>query len=167
MIAGVRNLTLTRQSNNDMMGCMKKKLTTYLAGPINGCSDSEANDWRTEATGFLETDTKNPMDRDYRGRELEPGIAAEIVENDKDDIKDSDIVLIMFPVPSVGTSMETLFSWEIGKINVIVDKTNKPLSPWMIYHAHAVFKTNKEACDYINKIQRAYLESGTLPAING
>lgn len=139
-------------------------LTTYLAGPINGCSDGEANDWRNEAIEWLDTKTKNPMDRDYRGRELDEGIATEIVENDKIDINESQIVLVMYPGPSAGTCMETIYSFGAnrkknednysGKLVVVVDKSGKPLSPWMIYHSDKVFTTLKEACDWINAYQQ-------------
>jgi hypothetical protein len=86
----------------------------YLGGPINGCTDEEANGWRSAVKPLIEAaghDWIDPMARDYRGREMEPGIAAEIVENDKDDILRSDVLLMNCPKPSVGTSMEVLFGW--------------------------------------------------------
>lgn len=122
--------------------------TFYLAGPINGCTDAEANDWRAEAkqrlVGYSWLD---PMSRDYRGRELEPGIAQEIVHGDKTDIKSCDGMLIYFEKPSVGTSMEVLYAWERGIPAVVVNKSGKPLSPWMIYHTIAQVKTIKQAVD--------------------
>ena len=46
----------------------------YLAGPINGCSDSEAITWRQwfkeESLRDIEVDFIDPMKRDYRGKEL-------------------------------------------------------------------------------------------------
>lgn len=80
------------------------------------------------------------MDRDYRGRELEPGIAKEIVENDKLDIQASDALLVLYDKPSVGTSMEVFYAHSLGKTIVLVDKSDKPLSPWMLYHCTRVYR---------------------------
>lgn len=110
----------------------------YLGGPINGCSDSEANDWRTEAKALLEERGYgwiDPMDRDYRGREMEPGIAAEIVENDKGDIDCAAALLMNCPKPSVGTSMEILYGYSKGLPVVAVLPNDSEPSPWIVYHA--------------------------------
>jgi hypothetical protein len=40
----------------------------YLAGPINGCNDADACDWRNEIKQ-KHPDVFNPMDRDYRNIE--------------------------------------------------------------------------------------------------
>lgn len=131
-------------------------MKTYLCGPINGCTDDEATSWREQATKLLggKHFVYDPMVRDYRGRELEPGIAKEIVENDKKDILDCQTVLVMYEKPSVGTSMEVLFAWENGVPVIVVDRSDRPLSPWLIYHSALTFKTLKEACDYINAERR-------------
>lgn len=119
-------------------------MVVYLCGPINGRTDDDAKGWRELAKERIQR-TLDPMDRDYRGRELEPGIAAEIVENDKVDIQNSDVLLVYYDKPSVGTSMEILFANQLGKRVVLVDKSDKPLSPWLIYHCHEVYKTLDEA----------------------
>jgi hypothetical protein len=87
----------------------------YLCGPINGRSDDDCRNWREEAKSLL-PDTLDPMVRDYRGRELEPGIAAEIVENDKLDIDASDQLLVLYDAPSVGTSVTRSRSGRLGNI---------------------------------------------------
>ena len=81
----------------------------YLCGPINGRSDADCNDWRTKAKGMLDA-TWDPMARDYRGRESEPGINVEIVEGDKADILKCRAIVVYFDKPSVGTSMEVMFA---------------------------------------------------------
>jgi len=126
-------------------------MKTYLCGPINGCTDDEAKGWREVATELLGGEVYDPMVRDYRGRELEPGIAAEIVENDKEDILMCGYVLVMYEKPSVGTSMEVFYAWEREIEVIVVDKSGKPLSPWLLYHSHKVVSTLQEACDYINE----------------
>jgi hypothetical protein len=106
--------------------------TCYLAGPINACSDSEANDWRAEVKDKLAGlyEFIDPMRHDYRGRELEPGVAEEIVGNDLQDIYSSDVIFANCPKPSVGTSMEIYHSFEMLKKPVVVIAP-MPISPWL------------------------------------
>lgn len=116
----------------------------YLAGPINGRTDADCTDWRAQARAALES-VLDPMDRDYRGREHEPGIAATIVEQDKADINRCGAVLVYFDRPSVGTSMEILYAWQLGIPIVVVNVSGRPLSPWMTYHATVIASTLDEA----------------------
>lgn len=132
------------------MDIIDDKQLIYLAGPINGCTDAEANDWRTKAKQLLAPyETLDPMARDYRGREHERETIVEIVEGDKKDIDDSEVVLVYFEKPSVGTSMEVLYAWEDGKHVVVVNASGKTLSPWLVYHSDRQFDSLEEACGYI------------------
>lgn len=113
----------------------------YLGGPINGCTNEEANGWRERVKPILEDaghEWLDPMDRDYRGREMEPGIAAAIVENDKADIDACDLLLMNCPKPSVGTSMEVLYGWQAGKRIIAVVPPGGAPSPWLVYHTHTI-----------------------------
>ena len=128
----------------------------YLAGPIAGCSDSEANDWRQhskqrlEAAGFKVLD---PMTRDFRGHEMTKEISKIIVEGDKKDIDDADIVLVCFEKESVGTSMEIIYAWERERYVYIVNlKTDKRTSPWMVYHSEGVYFSLDNAIDRIIEV---------------
>lgn len=116
-------------------------MRVYLGGPINGCTDDEAHGWRETVKPLIEAaghEWLDPMDRDYRGREMEPGIAAEIVENDKADIDECDVLLMNCPKPSVGTSMEIFYGWDRGKRVVAVVPADRQPSPWIVYHAHVL-----------------------------
>lgn len=106
--------------------------TLYLAGPINACSDIEAMDWRAEVKERLSDcyEFLDPMRHDYRGRELEPGVAEEIVGNDLQDIYSSDVIFAYCPKPSCGTSMEIYHSFEMLHKEVIVVAPH-PMSPWL------------------------------------
>lgn len=121
----------------------------YLAGPINGRTDSACRDWRERARHGLALaghSVFDPMSRDYRGRELEPGIATQIVEQDKRDIRDCDVVLVYFDAPSVGTAMEVLYAFTYSIPVAVVDAAGgRPLSPWLIYHAGKIFASLDEA----------------------
>jgi hypothetical protein len=119
----------------------------YLGGPINGCTDEEAHGWRErvkpllDAKGYLALD---PMVRDYRGRENEPGIDKEIVEQDKADIEQSNILLMSCPKPSVGTSMEVYFGRFLHKRIICVLPEGAAVSPWLSYHATELFFGSEE-----------------------
>ena len=113
-------------------------MKVYLCGPINGRSDSDCKDWREYAKGKL-PDTLDPMDRDYRGREHEA--FEEIVEKDKDDIRASGALLVYYDKPSVGTSMEVFYAWTLGIPVIVVDASDRPISPWLRYHATAIEKS--------------------------
>lgn len=110
--------------------------TIYLCGPINGRTDDEAKGWREIAKERWPGTCLDPMRRDYRGRELEPGVAAEIVAGDLEDLQACDALLVYFDKPSVGTSMEVFYAKHVlGKPVVVIDASDKPLSPWLIFHA--------------------------------
>lgn len=114
-------------------------MRVYLAGPINGATDAEANDWRTEAKGLLEQaghEWLDPMARDYRGKEDES--VEDIVEGDKADIDQCEAVIAYCPKPSVGTSMEVLYAHMNAQICVVVVPAGAPVSPWLRYHATRV-----------------------------
>lgn len=119
-------------------------MITYLCGPINGCTDEECKDWREYAKSQLGAEnTLDPMRRDYRCRESE--CVAEIVEGDKIDIADSDVLLVNYDKPSVGTSMEVFFAWTLGKKVVVVARPEAVISPWLRYHSTVIVNNFEDA----------------------
>lgn len=122
----------------------------YLCGPINGCSDSECNSWRDEARLHF-SDTLDPMRRDYRGREGD--CVNEIVELDKKDVDDCDIVLANCPKPSYGTSMEIMYAYMTGKSVVSVVPDLAKTSPWLIYHSTVVIESLEDAFKSIEALE--------------
>jgi nucleoside 2-deoxyribosyltransferase len=107
--------------------------TLYLCGPINGCTDDECTNWREAVKAKWAGRCIDPMVRDYRGREAEA--YREIVELDKIDVAEADIILVNYDKPSVGTSMEILYAWERGKRIIVVCREDAVISPWLRYHA--------------------------------
>jgi hypothetical protein len=97
------------------------------------------------------------MDRDYRGYE---GVCGrEIVEGDKDDLDEANVLLVYYRQPSIGTAMEMLYGWERDKLVVlVVDNLEEPLSPWLRYHAHVLFDSLDDAIDYINGLEKGESE---------
>ncbi len=126
----------------------------YLAGPMNGRPDSEVFDWRREAAkelaGFTVLD---PSRRDYRG--VEASNVAKIVEEDKRDIDNADIVLAYAVTPSVGTSMEVLyaFSNQLKKFVVVVGAPGA--SPWLLYHSDVAVGSLSEALQAVKEYAKA------------
>lgn len=116
-----------------------------------GCTDEECRDWREYAKQHLRCATRDPVElRDYRGREMEGMI--DMVENDKADIDASDVVLVNFVKPSVGTSMEVLYAWERGKKVMLVAPQSAVISPWLVYHSHHLFHRVEDAVAHINEM---------------
>jgi nucleoside 2-deoxyribosyltransferase len=121
-------------------------MKVYLCGPINGCSDDEATTWREwfkKSTGGFFAEYVDPMKRDYRGKESED--YREIVHLDKRDIAKCDCIIVMYVQPSVGTSMEVLFSYILGIPVIVIDESGNPISPWLRYHSTAIVKSKEEA----------------------
>jgi hypothetical protein len=94
--------------------------TVYLCGGINGIPDAACKDWRAVARETLIPGPErsrfrilDPMARDYRGREDK--CVDEIVEGDKRDVLDSDVILVNASRPSWGTAMEIMFAWSLRK----------------------------------------------------
>ena len=117
--------------------------TIYLCGPINGCTDEECRDWREMVKAQWGGACIDPMVRDYRGREEEA--FREIVELDKIDVAAADIVLVNYDKPSVGTSMEIIYAWQLGKLVVAVSPNDAVISPWLRYHCHQIHHSFERA----------------------
>lgn len=120
----------------------------YLCGPINGCTDSEANDWRDLLIEHFPS-AINPMVRDYRGKEVES--YREIVDLDKRDVRECDVVVVNYVKPSVGTSMEVFYAWEIGKPVIVWCAEGTVISPWLRYHSTCIVHSVE---DLIAAVQR-------------
>ena len=135
---------------------MCKKLTIYLAGPIGGCTDSECNDWRDSVIKRMgvKYHIRNPMDRDYRDQYTDIAMAPEIVELDKRDINESDIIIANITKHSSGTAMEIMYAWERQKVIVAIANSGVDLSPWHIYHSTKIMYSLKQAMDWIEEMVR-------------
>ena len=119
-------------------------MKVYLAGPINGCDDDEANGWR-EGVMARHPDLTflDPMARDYRGREDQ--CVDEIVEGDKDDIDLADVVLAYCWQASWGTAMELMWAYLGHKRIIVVVPEGARVSPWLRYHSEVVVPSLAEA----------------------
>lgn len=118
-------------------------MTVYLAGPINGCTDDEATNWREEAKKQLR-ECLDPMRRDYRGSEADS--VSEIVSGDIADIEHSDAILANCWQPSFGTAMELWHASQVLKKPVItMAKPGAPVSPWLQFVSTLVVTSLSDA----------------------
>lgn len=122
-------------------------MRVYLGGPINGCTDEEAHGWRDELKPLLEEmghEWVDPMRRDYRGREMEPGVAAEIVRGDLLDIETCDAYIFNCPRPSYGTAMEIAYAARYRffnrKLIVVLPDDGREPSPWLVFHSDVIVR---------------------------
>lgn len=127
--------------------------TIYLCGAINGCTDGECNDWRQKVQRELSGlyDFRDPMRRDYRGKEDES--VNEIVDGDYADIANSDIVLVAADKPSWGTGMEMHHAYFNAGGMVVAVCGAERVSPWLRYHSHHLFRTLDEAIAFLKAEQ--------------
>ena len=136
--------------------------TIYLGGPIQGCTDEEADNWRDVL--IAERGAREMMDSDLaevrflnpRRRGLDGLVRANrnpIVVLDKRDIDRSDVLLMNFPMrrEMVGASMEIMYAFEHGTPIVVVypGRGVAPPHPWVEYHATKVVRTTADAMDWI------------------
>jgi len=148
----------------------------YLCGPIKDISTAEANEWREKAK--LELEGKDfyvklgdkiktehspmggfscldPMRRQFNDED-QLGVN-EIVQMDKKDVEDADILLVNYNVARgrttlCGTSMEVFYAHELGKyIVAFSDLPPEKWSPWMIYHCTRILPSLDDAIEYIKK----------------
>jgi hypothetical protein len=126
-------------------------MKVYLIGPINGCSDAEAKNWReflTRELTELGHEVLDPMRRDYRGRELEPGIADEIVLGDEEDCAACDVAIRFAPKPSEGSAQENYLVYRVlNKPVITIVPAGAPRSPWLVRHCTVLVATEREAID--------------------
>lgn len=132
-------------------------MRVYLAGAINGCTDEQANGWRDMVIEDLaarapEIRPVNPLRRDYRGVETQPGVARRIKRGDLVDIEACDALLANCPQPSWGTGMEIMHAHNTGKLVICVlpaDILALGPSPWLIEHSDWMLHTYEDAVDVL------------------
>jgi len=122
----------------------------YLCGPINGCTDEQASGWRERIKKLYST-AIDPMKRDYRGGEAE--YYREIVDLDKRDVRQADVILVNYDKPSVGTSMEVFYAWTLGKPIIVWCRPDAVISPWLRYHSTRIVYSLDGAISAIEKFR--------------
>lgn len=154
---GARRCKSFRHPYHQKENPVSKKI--YLCGPISGRSDAECNNWRQMAAKMWAAyggTSLDPMVRDARGKDYEPGIERIIVEADKADIRSCAAVLVYYFMPTVGTSMEILYAYMLGIPVVVVNASMHPeqeLSLWIRYHASFIVEDLTTAMHRLDSLQ--------------
>lgn len=127
--------------------------TIYLCGPIMGEVEGRAVQWREEAKQLLGDgfNLLDPMRRDFKDNEVDS--ANEIVEFDLQDIRDSDIVLVNYGKPSIGTAMEVFYAaHDLGRFVVAFSPfAFKDCNPWMVKFTTKILPSLEDAARYIKR----------------
>ena len=129
----------------------KQVQTVYLSGPIMDEVEGSAREWRETAKGLLKDRFRllDPMRRKFVDRQVDS--ANEIVEFDLQDVRNSDIVLVNYNRPSIGTSMEVFYaSHDLGKFVVAFSPLEyQDCSPWMVRYCTKILPDLETAVSYI------------------
>lgn len=145
------------------------KLTCYLAGPIDGIPGEESSGWRDQIKEAIPNiNFLDPLRRKWSGFDYERGewktaegssdvtVFTEIVESDKQDIDQSDVIVVYHNKVGVGTSMEILYAYEREKYILTIGCTGRPLSPWILYHSTKIVDTVADAIEELKDIESQY-----------
>lgn len=133
------------------------KKTIYLAGPIFDCEKELITDWRILMTEQLEElgckvlDPTRRMVFDEGLLDLQ-SIKDLIVNPDKRDIDESDIVLANCWKPSTGTAMEIFYAFENRKTVISMLMNKMVYNPWIKAHSTHCVGDGKGALHLIESI---------------
>lgn len=118
----------------------------YLAGRIQNNSDKHK--WREEAKKiFGKRNCFDPTNKQY---DKKPSY--KLIKQDLELIDMSDLVLVYYDKPSVGTSMEMFYAKNnLRKLVILVTK-EKDLSPWLCYHCSVICNSLVDAKKIINQL---------------
>ena len=126
-------------------------LTIYLCGPIMDEKDGEARRWREVAAAALsgEFALLDPMRRNFKDREVDS--ANEIVEFDRQDVRNADLLLVNYSKASIGTAMEVFYAaHDLGKFVIAFSPYSyQDCSPWMVRFCTKILPSLESAIEYI------------------
>jgi len=150
-------------------GNLSMRKFVYLAGPIEGCSNHEINQWRQKChVGFTDHITGvNP----YRAeREADdPEARKRIIMKNYMDTKSCDLILAYLPKeinarrPSYGTTFEIAWGFSLQKPVVIVSDDIGVHDHPLMDMSGALFWDLEEAIDYINVLLEPYDDYSIFP----
>lgn len=148
-------------------------ITVYTCGAMDGLTVEAMTNWRKEAESQLRESLKGKLDlvtlrvlhptrRDFSERPKDNDYSEELVELDKQDINQSDIVLVRCTDPSWGTAMEISYAAHFPTPKLVVGflHESKPakkdlidaVSPWVVSHVNVLKTTREEAVEFISQV---------------
>jgi len=110
-----------------------RQIKVYLAGPMMDCNKEEMLDWRKKVKMDLKPYGVKFLDPTRRSKRKNLS-SSYIVDCDKKDILNSDIVFVNLWKHSIGTSMEVLFAWENNKGIICCAQKDIMNNIWLKHH---------------------------------
>lgn len=118
----------------------------YLAGPMQFCTQEEIKGWREKVKATLDSRFEY-----YDPSEFEEGSdPTKTVELDKEYLSKCDIILVNLFKLGVGSVMEILLGWMLGKKVLIVTKEYKD-NCWLKAHSSFIFDDLDSALQLLQK----------------
>ena len=118
----------------------------YLAGRIQ--NNPKKHIWREEAKKVF--GKKNCIDPTNKQYDKKPSY--KLVKQDLELIDKSDVLVVYYDKPSVGTSMEMFYAKHNLKKPVVLVTKKKDLSPWLCYHCSVICNNLVDAKKIINQL---------------
>lgn len=149
--------------------------TVYLAGPIAGCTEGEAKDWRQYIDGKFaagiygvsplrcEPCYAERYDMDTQKHDHRFGSQRAVAGKNEFDVRNCDIVLAYLPAelnerrPSYGTVIEIAWARMLGKqVILVTDDEALRKHPLVDHCANWVLDSLEDAADVINGVMEVY-----------
>ena len=147
------------------------KKFVYLAGPIEGCSDNEINQWRQKC--FLAFNDNIVGISPYRGEREEDDSESQkrIIMKNYMDTKNCDLILAYLPKEinarrhSYGTTFGIAWGYSLQKPVIIVSDDVAVHDHPLMNMSGCMFWDLEDAIDYINVLMGSYVtpKEETLP----
>lgn len=121
----------------------------YLSGPIDNLpKNHDPTAWRS---WFLrEWGEKNCLDP-IRHSHLMQHRPMELVEVERVDIQACDVLVYFCFRASFASPMELMLAHSLGKRTLLINRLQKPLSPWLRYHATVIVPRLAEALAWLKE----------------
>ena len=125
--------------------------TVFLAGPVNGCNETQKRRWREElkAKAGREFLILDPMDDPLKSTSVH-----ELVDKDLQSIQSADAVLAYMWKESIGTAIGIVLARTTGRIVVVVDP-NHLENPLLAFYADIVTHTLSEGWRAVKDLLRS------------
>lgn len=126
--------------------------TVYLAGKMSGLTQEEMTAWRIQAANELQKHGFKIMDPTTQSFNFDQFTSREVVDSNKFQIRNSDIVLaeLNHENVSIGTIGELVFAREIGKPVIVWGTATGVIEhPWVDEHSTKIFYELSAAIKYI------------------
>ena len=107
----------------------------------------ESSGWRSKIKNELKSSGVrflDPTDRYCDGSNI-----IQVVEADKKDVESSDLIVVNYLGPSVGTSMEMLYAYNLNIPIATIIPYGVSVSPWLTYLSDFIMSSVDEVIEFL------------------